>query len=160
VAPEYYLAQIFTASPKIHYVPAGLNAPYIQVEMNLLQVPFQDDHFEVIICFHVLDQIVDDLRAMREMRRVLKPGGLAFIQSPIDDRRETTFEDPTCVTPEDRARVYGLSYQVRIYGLDYKDRLAAAGFSVRLDHFVNTLPPETITRYGLGGEGALYICTK
>ena len=160
IAPEYFPAKEFTASANIRYVPAGLRAPYIKVELDILQIPFPDNCFEVVICYHVLDRILDDVQAMREMHRVLKPGGLVFPQSPIDDRRDTTFEDPTCVTPEDRERLFGKSYHVRIYGLDFKDRLAEAGFSVRLDHFVDTLSPETIERYGLTGEGVLYICTK
>lgn len=125
-----------------------------------MHTPCKDNLFDVIICCHVLEHILDDVAAMRELCRVLKPGGLAFLQSPLDLKRVTTFEDSQCVTPEDRARAFGQSDHVRIYGLDYKDRLEKAGFTVRVDEYVKTLAPESIDRYGLAASESLYICTK
>lgn len=160
IAPEYPLYAAFRASPRINYVTAGLDASFIQVEMDLVHMACKADLFDVIICSHVLEHIPDDVAAMRELRRVLKPGGLAFLQSPLDDQREATFEDENCRTPEDRARVFGQRDHVRIYGRDYPNRLEQAGFTVQVDDYVKTLPPETIRRYGLIAEEALYICTK
>jgi SAM-dependent methyltransferase len=160
LAPEYPLRQALRASPNIRYLAGGLDAAFIQVEMDLVHIPFKDNLFDVIICSHVLEHIPDDAAAMGELCRVLKPGGLAFLQSPLDSRRATTFEDPQCLTPEDRARTFGQSDHVRIYGLDYKDRLEKAGFTVNVDAFVQTLGPELIRRYGLIAEENLYICTK
>jgi len=160
LAPEYPLYQAFRAAPNIRYVTAGLDAAFMQVEMDLVHTPLKDNLFEVIICSHVLEHILEDVAAMRELCRVLKPGGLGFLQSPLDANRAVTFEDPTCLTPEDRARTFGQSDHVRIYGRDYKDRLEEAGFTVRVDGYVRTLPPEIITRYGLVATEDLYICTK
>lgn len=160
LAPEYPLYQAFRAAPNIRCVTGGLDASFIQVAMDLVHTPLKNDLFDVIICSHVLEHILEDVAAMRELCRVLKPGGLGFLQSPLDDNREVTFEDPQCLTPEDRARTFGQSDHVRIYGLDYKDRLEEAGFTVRVDGYVKTLPPEIITRYGLVATENLYICTK
>ena len=160
LAPEYCLYQACRSAPRLTYITAGLDASFIQVELDLVHTPFKGDLFEVIICCHVLEHIGDDLAALRELRRVLKPGGLAFLQSPLDYRREATFEDATVVTPADRARVFGQRDHVRIYGRDYQDRLAAAGFAVTVDPYVKTLGPELISRYGLIAEDDLYIGTK
>ena len=160
LAPEYCLYQAFRSHSHLTYVTAGLDASFIQVELDLVHTPFKAGLFEVIICCHVLEHIGDDLAALRELRRVLKPGGLAFLQSPLDYSREMTFEDATVVTPADRARVFGQRDHVRIYGRDYRDRLAAAGFTVTVDPYVKTLGPELISRYGLIAEDDLYIGTK
>jgi len=137
-----------------------MDAAFIQVEMDLVHTPFKDNSFDVIICSHVLEHILDDGAAMRELWRVLKPGGLGFLQSPLDSSRAATFEDPQCLTPEDRARTFGQADHVRIYGLDYKDRLEKAGFAVRVDEYAKTLAPDIIDHYGLISEENLYICTK
>ena len=160
LAPEYCLYRAFRSAPHLAYLTAGLDTALIQVELDLVHTPFKDNLFEVIICCHVLEHIEDEQGALRELRRVLKPGGLAFLQSPLDYRRAATFEDPAVVTPEDRARVFGQWDHVRIYGRDYPDRLAAAGFAVTVDPYVKTLGPELIARYGLIAEDDLYLGTK
>jgi len=81
IAPEYPLYEAFKATPAIDYVTAGLNAEFIRVKMDLVYPAFKPDLFEVIICCHVLEHIIDDVAAMRELWRVLKPGRLAFLQS-------------------------------------------------------------------------------
>ena len=155
------LCQAFRSAPHLTYITAGLDASFIQVELDLVHTPFKADHFAVIICCHVLEHIGDDLAALRELRRVLMPGGLAFLQSPLRlSLGRATFEDATVVTPADRARVFGQRDHVRIYGRDYRDRLAAAGFAVTVDPYVKTLEPELISRYGLITEDHLYIGTK
>jgi SAM-dependent methyltransferase len=160
LAPEYPLYRAFLASANIRYITGGLDAAFIRVEMDLVRIPCKDNLFDVIICNHVLEHILDDVAAMGELHRVLKPGGQGFLQSPLDYNRAATFEDPQCLTPEDRARAFGQSDHVRIYGLDYKDRLEEAGFTVRVDEYAKTLAPAIIHRYGLIAAENLYICTK
>ncbi|MFZ5452665.1 MAG: methyltransferase domain-containing protein [Thermodesulfobacteriota bacterium] len=119
-----------------------MDASFSQVEMDLVDNPLKDNPlkdnplkdnlFEVIVCSHVLEHILEDVAAMRELCRVLKPGGRAFLPSTLEAGREATFEDPQCLTPIDRARTFGHSCHVRIYGLDYKDRLEEASFTDNL----------------------------
>ena len=160
IAPEHCLSRVFQAFPDIKHITGGLDSAFTQLKMDLTHTPLKDNFFDVIICSHVLEHILDDGAAMRELRRVMKPGGLGFLQSPLDSNRAATFEDPQCVTPEDRLRAFGQRDHVRIYGLDYKDRLEQAGFTVIVDEFVKTLPPDIIARYGLISDENLYICTK
>ncbi|MEG3066539.1 methyltransferase domain-containing protein [Acetomicrobium sp.] len=116
------------------------------------------NQFDCIICYHVLEHIPDDQMAMKEIFRVLKPGGWAILQVPI--LRDKTFEDPSVITPEDRERVFGQRDHVRIYGLDYKDRLEQAGFSVKVDDYVKQLSSDVIERYGLMKDENIYFCSK
>jgi SAM-dependent methyltransferase len=96
---------------------------------------------------------------MRELFRILKPGGWGIIQSPIDPNREQTFEDPTIVLPEERERAFGQNDHVRIYGRDYKDRLAQAGFTVTVDSYAKDLGSDVLKKYGLKPKD-IYFCTK
>jgi SAM-dependent methyltransferase len=52
----------------------------IQIPPNIL--PFPDAIFDVIVSLDYLEHVHDDLASMKEMRRVLKPGGLLLISTP------------------------------------------------------------------------------
>ncbi len=102
-------------------------APDVQ-DMDLLDLHFPDGSFDLVICNHVLEHIPDDLAAMREVFRVLKPGGRALLQVPISRNSPRTIEDFSVNTKEERERKLGQFDHVRIFGQDYSDRLARAGF--------------------------------
>jgi ubiquinone/menaquinone biosynthesis C-methylase UbiE len=44
---------------------------------------FPDEHFDAIVCWSVLEHVPDPIRAIAEMRRVLRPGGIIWIQLPF-----------------------------------------------------------------------------
>jgi hypothetical protein len=67
---------------------------------------------------------------MREIFRVLSPGGCAILTVPQKDYLKETFEDPSIRSPEERERHFGQSDHLRIYGDDFPDLLATAGFRV------------------------------
>jgi SAM-dependent methyltransferase len=158
VAPEAVLSGLIRAERSIDYLSADLSSPFAMVKMDITDIQYPDNHFDVIYCSHVLEHVPDDRRAMREFLRVLNPGGWAILQVPIT--AEATFEDPTITSPEDRKRVFGQDDHVRCYGPDYKDRLAEVGFTVKADSFVRDLSDEEIRRLGLVGTGEVYFCTK
>jgi len=127
VAPEPGLSERLKAMP-IDYLSVDIDSPFAMKRCDITDIPEPDASFDVLICNHVLEHIPDDRRAMAELRRVLKPGGLAVLQHPIHDRPDT-LEDPSVVAPDDRLRVFGQEDHVRIYGWDMLDRLRSAGFT-------------------------------
>jgi ubiquinone/menaquinone biosynthesis C-methylase UbiE len=149
---------MFRSSKSIEYVSADLSAPEAMVKMDITEIQYSDDTFDVIYCSHVLEHVSDDRKAMREFCRVLKPGGWAILQVPI--MADKTFEDSTVISPEEKQRLFGQHDHVRQYGLDYKDRLADAGFRVTVDGFVRELDYRTIRRFGLIREDDVYLCGK
>ncbi len=159
-APEAVFQNIFMSMPNLEYVSADLMSPLALMQMDITAVPFGDNAFDVILCNHVLEHVQDDQKAMTELFRVLKPGGWAILQSPLDMNRKTTFEDPLAVTPEDRLTVFGQHDHVRIYGCDYKERLENGGFTVRVDGFIHELDPALVSHFALPSEEAIYFCTK
>jgi SAM-dependent methyltransferase len=104
---------------------------------------------------------VDDRKAMRELYRVLRPGGWAVVLVPIDFSRAETFEDPSIVAPTDRERLFGQDDHVRVYGRDFTARLEEAGFTVRVEDFMRELGESETRRYGLRPRRPdLHLCTK
>jgi SAM-dependent methyltransferase len=130
------------------------------LKINIADIPLPDDQFDCVICYHVLEHIPDDQKAMRELFRVLKPGGWAILQSPIDFNHDKTFEDPSIVSPDERERFFGQNDHVRIYGRDYKDRLEKAGFVVKVDDYVQQLGDSAIKKYGLMRDEKIHFCSK
>lgn len=142
----------------LDYISADLNSPMAMVKMDITNILYEDNSFDVILCSHVLEHVVDDRKAMRELFRVLKPGGWGILQVPI--LRDKTFEDPSIVSPEDRERIFGQKDHVRIYGRDYKDRLEEAGFTVKVDGYVRELGDDKIKKHGLSEDQDIYFCAK
>ena len=131
VAPEPQLSAVLQQSPHLDYLSADLYEKNVMVEMDITDIAYPDASFDVIICNHVLEHILEDARAMRELFRVLAPGGWAILQVPISEKLSITLENPSIVTPEARARAFGQEDHVRIYARrDYIKRLRAAGFQV------------------------------
>jgi len=158
VAPESQLARLFQEADCIDYLSADLSSPTAMVRMDITDIQYPDGSFDVIYCSHVLEHVSDDKRAMRELHRVLKPGGWAILQVPISG--DETFEDPTVTSPEAREQLFGQDDHLRQYGPDYLDRLAAAGFSVSVDGFVRELNDREIIRCGLMRSEDVYFCAK
>jgi hypothetical protein len=160
VAPERCFLERFRVVHRSGYVTVDLESPLATLQTDVQDLPLPDDSFDVVICNHVLEHVEDDLRAMRELHRVLAPGGWAILQSPIDSSRPVTYEDPKVTMPADREKTFGQRDHVRIYGRDYGDRLAEAGFDVSEDDFVRTLPANDIARYALSADEIVFVCRK
>jgi SAM-dependent methyltransferase len=160
IAPEQCFFKLFRVQKNLDYTTADLNSPIADVKMDLHHAPFQDNTFDVIFCNHVLEHVEDDAQCMRELYRIMKPGGWGIFQVPMDSSREKTYEDKNIVTEEDREKHFWQKDHLRLFGLDYKDRLAAAGFGVKADDYINSLSAEEIDRYRLPAGEILYLCKK
>jgi len=130
VAPEKALESKFKQIENLDYVSVDLHDRRAMVKMDITDLRYPDDSFDVIYCSHVLISVPNDRQAMREFNRVLKPNGFAVCIEAIRD--EETLEDPTISSPAEQERIFGHPEHVRSYGLDFKDRLEEAGFSVKV----------------------------
>jgi len=158
-APEPCIGDALRNLPDIDYTSADLYSPLAMVKMDITDIRYPDDTFDVILCNHVLEHIPDDRKAMAEMHRVLKPGGWAILQVPLNRAREATFEDPAVTTPAERERLFGQADHVRWYGRDYPERLRRAGFDVRIDAFAAGLDEAEVKRCRIVRED-IYLCSK
>jgi SAM-dependent methyltransferase len=132
VAPSAYTAPLLRALEPSHHVSLdfdpGADKRTVDVRASLTQAPFADASLDLIVCFHVLEHIPDDRRAMAEIARTLGPRGIGVIQFPWRPNAETD-EDPDAPV-EERIRRFGQHDHVRFYGGDCEDRLMEAGLSV------------------------------
>lgn len=160
VAPEHCFIDRFEKLKNLEYITADIESPLAKVKMDLHDIPFPENTFDVVFCNHVLEHVDDDIKCMKEMLRVLKPGGWAILQSPIDPMRSVTFEDPSITDPAERERIHGQDDHMRTYGLDYGSRIKRSGFAVTEDVYVKTLPEALVKRYCLPGNEIIYVCHK
>ena len=160
VAPEKNLARFLRALPNVEYLSADLDSPIAGEVMDVTDLPLADDAYDVILCCHVLEHVEDDGAAMRELFRVLKPGGFAILQVPISYAQAATREDPSITGPREREAAFGQSDHVRIYGPDYFRRLESAGFRVTVHDPAQDFDPRDVTRYALLTGEKVFECAK
>ena len=135
-APERVLAARISNARPARYVKADLMpaAEGITRE-DISKLSFGDRTFGVVIANHVLEHVADDRAAMKEIFRVLEPGGVAVLQTPYSDKLSSTFEDESIRDEEGRLQAFGQEDHVRLYGRDLFSRLQGAGFvSKVLEH--------------------------
>ena len=154
-APEPIFHKLFSSFADIDYWPVDLNPKMhgVRKAVDITNITFDDETFDLIMCTHVLEHIPDDRKAMSELYRVLKKGGIALLNVPVFNRPQT-FENPEYNTPELRLKYYGQSDHVRIYGLDYPQRLADTKFKVH--SFNNELDEEICKHYGINKFERIY----
>jgi len=160
VAPELCFMDRFAEQPNLDYVTADLESPLAEVKLDVHDIPFADDTFDVVMCNHVLEHVDDDQLATSELCRVLKPGGWGILQSPIDYARQSTYEDATIIDPLERERHFGQDDHQRVFGLDYGERLLAAGFEVTESRWAGELTVDELARFGLDPREVIYFCQK
>lgn len=158
-APEKSLENLFKTYKNIEYLSVDLMPGYAMKVEDITKLTFKDKLFDIICCSHILEHIPDDVRAMKELKRVLKPSGYAIIQVPIDDR-DKTFEDSTVTSEHDRERIFGQKDHVRIYGRDYTERLKKVGFKVDVIDFTKEIGQLLTKKYALLPNNGLCAPTE
>lgn len=153
-APEKALRRALRDEPG--YETADLVQRGVTHQVDITRLPMPDGTYDVAIANHVLEHIDDDRQAMRELFRVLKPGGIALLTAPINPTRQDTYEDPSITDPAARTAHFNAPDHRRYYGLDFADRLGEAGF--RVDTF--RLPPPLEVRFSLLPMEWLYIASR
>lgn len=159
-APEQAFYNRFRKMDNLEYITTDLNSPLADVKADICDLPFADNEFDVIFCNHVLEHIPNDTKAMQELFRILKKGGMGIFQIPQDLSREKTFEDNTITDKKERAKIFGQYDHVRIYGCDYFDKLRSIGFTVEELDYSAQLSSEEIDTFRLVKGEVLPICFK
>ena len=110
-APEGFFRSYF-ADKFGKYETADLYMANVDHQVDLQDLPFRDKSYDFIFASHVLEHIPDDVQAICEIARILKPNGIAVLPVPLV--AETTIEYPEPNPYEE--------YHVRAPGFDYFDR--------------------------------------
>ncbi len=160
VAPEYCFINRFKEIDSLNYITADIESPLADYQLDVHQLPFETASFDCLMCNHVLEHVRDDRQVMRELLRVLKPGGWAILQVPFfEPVPEITYEDPAITASKERYKAFGQEDHLRMYGRDYGKILQGEGFEVYEDMFVQNLALQQVERYALHIE-PVYFCKK
>lgn len=157
-APEYSLQKKFKKLSDKNYLSTDIEHPDAMLHADITKLPIKDNLFDLILCNHVLQEIPDDKKAIREIFRILKKGGVVIITIP-ENNNNKTFENQGEKTDKDRAKLYGYYGALRIYGKDFVKKLTNEGFKVEIIDYIKKFKKEEIKRYGLIPE-LFYLCKK
>ncbi len=155
-SPSRALYRKFKKSPHLEYFSSDFSNEFISdYQFDITAIKQPDNFFDLIICYHILEHITGDQKAMAELFRVLKPGGAMLLQTPF--REGAIFEDPFITKEEERIKNFGQKDHVRIYSVEgISGRLNQAGFSVGVLRFNEQL----FNRSGFSEEEIVLRCKK
>ena len=125
------------------------------LHLDITAMSLPSSSLDLIICYHVLEHIPNDIQAMKELYRVLKPSGSIYIQTPFSS--DAFLEDLSITSPQRRLELYGQADHVRIYTVDeLARRLESVGFKIDLLEFQE----EKDNRFGFKEEETVLLVKK
>ena len=158
LAPEWALRRRLAQIDHLRYVTADLFQADVDLHLDITAIDLPDASFGAVLCSHVLEHVLDDGAAMRELRRITAPSGWCLVMVPLDPDRAETYEDPSIVAPEDRERAFSQHDHVRLYAPDIADRLRTAGFVVERIRPVEEFGPDALERCRIGPGEDIWLC--
>jgi len=160
-APSLALSRKLRRHPLLDYRNADLFRRTVDDRIDITDMrPYADNSLDMFVCSHILEHVPDDRKAMRELFRVLKPGGFGIVMVPLVHGVDETHEDPAINTEALRWKYYLSGDHVRQYGKrDFPARLRAAGFQV--DQLgIDWFGAEAFQRAGIAADSILYVVRK
>jgi SAM-dependent methyltransferase len=123
--------------------------------LNIEAIDEPDNQYDIIICYHVLEHIQNDIKAMDELKRITKPGGICIIQTPF--KKGEIYENITIKSEKERLLHFGQKDHVRIYSIEgLTSRLSSVGFQP-----INQTYKESINnRHGFKTAETIIIAKK
>ena len=155
-APEPSLTAFIRSKGVKSYKTCDLFKTDVDLRIDICNIALPDQSFDLVLCLHVLEHVPDDRKAMSELRRILRPGGMAIIMVPLEEGLDETYENPSIVSAADRLIHFGQEDHARYYGRDLRDRLRGAGFSLR--EWVSKEP--YVLKHGLKRGERVFLCTR
>lgn len=131
-SPPKSLASKLRVLEDIDYCTSDLEGEFkAEYQFDITSISQPDQIFDIIICYHILEHIEEDITAMQELYRVLKPNGKVFIQTPFKEGE--IYEDTSIQSKAERTIAFGQEDHVRIYSFEgLNKRLESVGFSTKI----------------------------
>lgn len=119
----------------VTYKATDLSGDFISDnQYDITAIPENDNSFDLMVCYHILEHVVEDLSAMKELHRTLKPTGTLLVQTPFKEGE--IYEDYTITSEKDRLLHFDQEDHVRIYSVEgLKNRLQQSGFNVTVEQY-------------------------
>jgi SAM-dependent methyltransferase len=160
-APLSWFIRRLIKDRNIHYRTADLLTDNADDRVDITDLrAYENDRFDSFICSHVLEHVPDDGRALRELYRILKPGGKAILMVPIILSIDRIDEDPGVIDEAERWRRFGQGDHIRLYSKSgFLERVRAAGFRVH-ELGREFFGEELFERAGISRQSVLYVVEK
>lgn len=160
-APSQALSKFIKQYSFIKYRSADFYMKGVDDKVDITDLLiYESDSFDIILCSHVLEHVEQDIKAMKELYRVLNKDGFAIIVVPINLGLKEDFEDSTKTSESDRWKYFGQNDHVRVYSKKgFVSKLESVGFHVHqygLDFFGSV----EFERCGIHPRSILYVVTK
>ncbi|MGA9667122.1 MAG: class I SAM-dependent methyltransferase [Gallionella sp.] len=161
VAPTHSLSEMLKKSGKITLRTADLIMEGVDDRVDITDMKcYADGAFDAFICSHVLEHVPDDLKALRELFRILKPGGWGILMVPIIMTLDNIDEDPLLEDIGERWRRFGQDDHVRMYSKKgFVQRVENAGFIVR-QYGREYFGVDVYRKRGISDKSILYVVEK
>jgi ubiquinone/menaquinone biosynthesis C-methylase UbiE len=155
-SPSRCLYYKFKSIENINYVSSDFKNEFLaDKKYDITCIDCPSEKFDIIICYHILEHIADDRKAIKELGRVLKPGGKCFIQTPFKEGE--IYENSSIADPKERAKHFGQEDHLRIYSITgLKQRIEETGLKVEIKQFII----ENENYYGFSENEFLLLVTK
>ncbi|MGZ8548075.1 MAG: glycosyltransferase, partial [Sulfuricurvum sp.] len=156
-APEHHFTQYLASfQPELH-IKADLfpSLPTV-LSLNIEAIPYDDNSFDIVIANHILEHVSNIDQALLEINRILKPDGIAILQTPFSNKQETTLEDSTINTDALRLKFYGQEDHVRLFGktiFEYFSHYLKNDIRLHADIFKNV----DTSRFGINPKEPLFL---
>jgi len=153
-SPSRALFRKWKKEKNVKHIASDLSGDFIaDVTFDITQIPEKENTFDLIICYHILEHVIEDVKAMKELHRVLKPNGTILIQTPF--KEGDIYEDYNITSESERLLHFGQEDHVRIYSIEgLKNRLESAGLTVTVNQY------EKDTYLGFSDKEVILFATK
>ena len=158
---DFIRRQIALSHKVVSYRTADAFAANVDDTVDIcdLQI-YPEGEFDFFLCSHVLEHVTDDRKALRELHRILKPGGKGILMVPIILSISEIDEDPTVTDEGERWQRFGQNDHVRHYSREgFLERVREAGFNV-YQYGRDFFTEELFLRIGVTGQSVLYVVAK
>ncbi|MDD3596410.1 class I SAM-dependent methyltransferase [Sulfuricurvum sp.] len=160
IAPESGLSTLLQKQSCLNYKTADLMMDNVDYKIDMMAMPIEDNSIDCFICSHVLEHVENDDKAMKELYRILSPGGWGILMVPICTTIEHTLEDASHISEAERWKHYGQNDHVRLYAHDdYVKKIKEHGFKLT-EYGEEYFGIETFKGLGLKQTSILYIVEK
>jgi len=134
-SPSRTLFRKWKKEKNLNHVASDLSGDFIaDVAYDITQIPEKENTFDLIVCYHILEHVIEDAKAIKELHRVVKSNGTILIQTPFKDGK--IYEDYTITSEAERLIHFGQEDHVRIYSVDgLKKRLESVGFTILVNEY-------------------------
>jgi SAM-dependent methyltransferase len=155
-SPTRCLYRRLKTDPLINYISTDMSGDFLSdFHYDITNIDSENNKYDLILCYHVLEHIEDDYQAMKELYRIMKKGAACIIQTPF--KEGNIYENSLIKTDQERLEHFGQEDHVRIYSLNgLKERLIECGFYVMVKQFEES----DNNRFGFNSIEQVLICIK